>query len=100
MKKATLILIMLLICGSSIYLSSCSDNKDKIPALLERKKTMGPEEEKVTIKTSYDKAIEALKKDPEDLKQYITLASVFISEGRITGDNTYYSNAAVKMLDK
>jgi len=33
------------------------------------------------------------------LKQYITLASAFISEGRITGDNTYYSNAALKMLD-
>ena len=71
-----------------------------IPALLERKKQMGPDDEKATIKTAYDKAVEALKKNPEDLKQYITLASVFLSEGRVTGNNAYYSNAAVQMLDK
>jgi tetratricopeptide (TPR) repeat protein len=90
-----------LLCGSSIFFTSCSNNnKDQIPALLERKKVMGPEEEKNTIKTTYDKAVTALKGDPTELKQYITLASVFISEGRITGNNTYYSNAAVQMLNK
>ncbi len=91
---------MMLACYGSIVLSSCSQKKELVPALLERKKSMGPDDEKATIKTAYDKAVEALKKDPDDLKQYITLASVFISEGRITGNNTYYGNAAVQMLDK
>jgi len=100
MKKTSLLLLMLLISGSCMLLSSCTENKDRIPALLERKKDMGPPEELATIKTTYDKATDAIKKDPEDLKQYITLATVFISEGRITGNNAYYGNAAVRMLDK
>ena len=102
MKKITQILLIILLSGGSFYLSSCAnaDKKDEVPALLERKKVMGPEEEKNKIKTTYDKAIEDLKKNPDDLKQYITLATVFISEGRITGNNSYYSNAAVKMLNK
>lgn len=100
MRNATFLLLMLLICNSSLFLSSCSEKKDQLPALLERKKTLGPDEEKNTIKTTYDKAVEALKKNPDDLQQYITLASVFISEGRITGNNSYYSNAAIQMLDK
>jgi len=100
MKKTTLLLLMILLSAGSICITSCSSNKGEIPALLERKKVMGPEDEKALIKTTYDKAVAALKKDPDDLKQYISLASAFISEGRITGDNTYYGNAAVKMLNK
>jgi tetratricopeptide (TPR) repeat protein len=100
MKKTTFTLLLMLLCAGSLFLASCAGNKEKIPALLERKKPMGPENERIAIKTTYDKAKEAVKKDPEDLKQYITLASAFISEGRVTGDNTYYSNAAIEMLDK
>jgi len=99
MKKTTKIILMFLLCGGSIYMSSCSNNKDGIPSLSGTNKTMGQDDEQLTIKTAYDKAIATLKEHPEDLKQYITLASAFISEGRITGDNTYYSNAALKMLD-
>jgi len=99
MKKTTKIILMFLLCGGSIYMSSCSNNKDGIPSLSGTNKTMGQDDEQLTIKTAYDKAIATLKDHPEDLKQYITLASAFISEGRITGDNTYYSNAALKMLD-
>ena len=100
MKKTTLLLLMILLSAGSICITSCNNNKDQVPALLERKKVMGPEDEKALIKTTYDKAVAALKNDPEDLKQYITLASTFISEGRITGDNTYYGNAAIQMLNK
>jgi tetratricopeptide (TPR) repeat protein len=100
--KKSILLLLLVAFSCNVFLSSCSntDNKDKIPALLERKKVMGPDEEKNTIQTSYNKAIDALKKNPDDLQQYINLAAVFISEGRITGNNNYYSNAAVKMLNK
>ena len=100
MKKTTLLFVLLLLSCGTIYLSSCSGNKEQIPALLERKKAIGPDEEKTAIKTTYDKAAEAVKKDPEDLKQYITLATAYISEGRITGNNNYYANAAVQMLNK
>jgi len=98
----TLLLAFITIFATTTSITSChtTENKDSIPALLERKKVLGPENEKILIKTDYDKAIKGLKDNPEDLKQYITLASVFITEGRITGNANYYSNAAVKMLNK
>jgi len=99
MKKTILLLSAMLLFGSTVF-TSCSGRKDQIPALLETKKATAPDDEQALIKTTYDKAVDALRKDPEDLKQYITLATVYISEGRITGNNTYYSNAAVQMLDK
>ena len=101
MKKTTLLFLIMMLSYGSIYLSSCSNNnKEQFPALLERKKSSGTEEEKTAIKTTFDKALAALKKDPNDMQQYINLATVYISEGRITGNNTYYSNAAVQMLNK
>jgi tetratricopeptide (TPR) repeat protein len=102
MKKLLQVLLISLLATGNLFLSACSDanNKDAIPALHERKKAMGPDDEKEKIKTAYNKAVEALKKNPEDLQQYVNLGSVFITEERITGDNTYYGNAAVKMLNK
>ena len=81
--KKTLLLIILL-SGTILWLPSCKETNEKIPALHERSKEMGPDQEKVTIKSTYEKAIAALKKNPEDLQQYINLASVYITEGRIT----------------
>jgi len=102
MKNFKNILLIALLAGTTFAIPACNNaaKQDEIPALHERKKAMGPEDERIKIKDTYDKALVALKANPEDLKQYVTLATVYISEGRITGDNTYYSNAAVKMLNK
>lgn len=90
--------------------SSCSQNggKDRqrisselsVPMLLPREKQAGPDGEYTMIKATYDKAIEALKKNPDDLKQFINLASVYITEGRVTGNTGYYANASLDVLDK
>jgi tetratricopeptide (TPR) repeat protein len=71
-----------------------------VPALLKRDKTMGNEAEQKSISEAYDKAIESLKLNPDDLKQYIKLAGVYIAEGRITGNNSYYGSAAMQMANK
>ncbi len=102
MKNSIYILLFLI---SFIGISSCSSlgnksNDDKIPALLERKGDLGPKDEAESIRMAYNKADSALKVNPDDMKQYLALASVFITEGRITGNGNYYSNAAGKMLDK
>ena len=94
----TIIVFIGVLASTSLY--SCKDNKDAIPAMLERKKTLGTDEEKAAIMVAYTKATEALKKNPEDMQQYVNLATVYVSEGRITGNNTYYDNAAMKMLNK
>ena len=101
--------ILLLFTGISTF-SSCSSsggrdtqqiNSDlSIPALLTRKKQIGNAAEDTMIKTTYDKAVDGLKKNPDDLKQFITLASVYITEGRITGNSGYYSNAAIDVLNR
>ena len=76
-------------------------NKDiSIPKLLPRKVSTGPQDEVTTITKTYNDAITALKINASDPKQYLKLASVFITEGRVTGNNGYYSNAALKMLDR
>ena len=80
--------------------SSCAGKKDTIPALLERKKPLGSDEEKANIQNLYAKAADALKANPDDLQQYINLAEVFVAEGRVTGNNSYYGNAAMKMVNK
>ena len=101
MKNKKLLLSVLIACfAGGLLLVSCSEKKDTIPALLERKKPLGTDEEKAVIVAAYNKATEALKKNPEDLQQYVNLSTVFVSEGRVTGNNTYYDNAAMKMLNK
>lgn len=95
-----LILLIAVAIGCTTGLTSCKQKEEEFPALLERKKATGTKEEETSIKEAYNKAIEGLKKNPEDLQQYINLSSVYITEGRITGDNSYYSNAALKMLSK
>ncbi len=92
----------------SLQFSACSTAKkddSEIPALIESdasaaSKTAAAAPENEAIKTEYDKAVLALKGNPDDMKQYISLASAFIMEGRVTGSGNYYSNAAVKMLNK
>lgn len=91
---------LLFIALGGITNTSCNSQKDSVPALLERKTKLGSDEEQALIKTTYDNALAALKKKPDDLQQYINIASVFVAEGRITGNNSYYSNAAMKMLNK
>lgn len=102
MKKITTIFFLLVLCLQVVSCSSSDSkqNNDSIPALEERKAMLGPKEESENIRTTYTQAVNTLKTNPDDWKQYLTLATVFIAEGRITGNGNYYSNAAVKMLDK
>jgi tetratricopeptide (TPR) repeat protein len=104
-NKYPISILLLTVCILATVISSCSslgnkNREDKIPVLLERKGELGPKEETESIKQAYNKADSTLKINPDDMKQYLALASVFITEGRITGNGNYYSNAAAKMLDK
>lgn len=110
MKKILFILFIMAGSVSCLTYTSCKSSNDEqttkineelsVPALLKRDKTMGNESEQKSITEAYDKSIEALKLNPEDLRQYIKLAGVYIAEGRITGNNAYYGSAAMKMANK
>lgn len=101
MRKTILFLLVCMFCTTStMLLFSCGEKKEAIPALLERKKQTGNEEEHTKIVELYKKAVEKLKANPDDMQQYVNLAAVYINEGRITGNNTYYNNAAMQVLNK
>lgn len=100
MKKFTLPLLTVFL-GLNLFFSACKTEKQSdIPALLDTAKLGGTEAENANIKSTYNNSIAELNKNPDNLKPYINLATVFILEGRISGNNNYYANAAVKMLDK
>ena len=101
----TLILMLSLQFG----LSGCADlngsNNEQattaeIPALLKNPTYIGTAEEWESLLTSYDKAVAALKTDPNAIGPYLELAQVYITEVRLTGNSEYYNAAAIQMLDK
>ena len=93
---------LLLVIAISTFFVSCASHSGQgdIPALIERKNNLSSKDETDNIKTTYNNAVAALKLNPDEYKQYINLATAFILEGRLSGNGSYYSNAAGKMLDK
>jgi len=105
MKKYLFILILI---AGIITAQSCSkingensntNSESSIPELLSINTNVGLETEREALLTAYDKAILTLKTNPQNLKAYLTLAQVFITEARLSGNTGYYNVAAVKMID-
>jgi len=98
MKNIFLRLFAVIVFPAILAVSSCKSGEEEqaIPVLKAR--TAAPGNESSIIRKSYDAASAALKSNPGDLQQYINLASVFIAEGRATGNNSYYDDAALKMI--
>ena len=104
------VVLAALLLPTTGYLISCNQpaeanevrisDKVSIPKLLDRKSNTGPKEEQEQIMKMYTDAIAVLKLNPDDPKQYLALATVFITEGRVTGNTGYYSNAAIAMLGR
>ena len=51
------------------------------------------------VKAKADELIKRLKNDPEDKKLLLTLTSLYVNEGRITGNLSYYNGAALKCAE-
>ncbi|MFI5172258.1 MAG: tetratricopeptide repeat protein [Chitinophagales bacterium] len=87
-------------CTNSKGENSSASSKSGIPVMLDRTVITGADAEREELLTAYDKAILTLETNPTNLQQYINLAQVFITEGRLTGNLGYYNSAAMQMLDK
>ncbi|MFN0276110.1 MAG: tetratricopeptide repeat protein [Chitinophagales bacterium] len=107
-KKFFTNLIPALFIVGALFLQACNNsnatntqrtNSSAIPLLIERTAEFGSDEESDRIKTIYDNCLIALKNNPQDYKSYLELATVFITEGRITGNIGYYNESAMQMLD-
>lgn len=51
------------------------------------------------LKAKADELIKRLKKDPQDKKLLLTLTSLYVTEGRVTGNLSYYNDAALKCTE-
>jgi tetratricopeptide (TPR) repeat protein len=104
-------IILCSVSFSTLIFTECSksngnttQNRDAenlgIPDFIDRTSTLGTDEEREKMLTTYDNAIIALKNNAQDYKQYLNIAMIFINESRITGNGGYYNTGAIKMLDK
>ncbi len=108
-KKLSKCLLLIMLVGTlGTTIVSCSNaggetsemtsDNTGIPALLERKGELAKaaEWEKTKVKVQELKA--KLSANPNDTKTRLQIATIYMTEARITGD-AYYHQAAVKILD-
>src|SRR5690349_16961145 len=67
--------------------------------LLERKGALAQLPEWLSIKSTGETLFRKVTENPKDIQSAISLASLFIQEGRITGNHAYYDAAAMKYID-
>lgn len=101
-----------LLCLISLVLifPSCNDSEPKypvtkvagieIPNLLPKDTSKGVADERISISSDFNKAISDLRANSDNPMPLLKLAEVFIREGRISGNDVYYSSAALKMLER
>lgn len=52
------------------------------------------------VKSAADALTKKIKKNPSDIKSLLALTSLYIQEGRVTGNLSYYNGAAMKCIDQ
>lgn len=77
---------------------STSSNLE-IPALFERTGDLAKASEWQKTREKVDELKKKLAKDPNDVKVRLQIATIYLSEARITGEHPYYYPAVLKILD-
>lgn len=67
--------------------------------LLERKGYAGTTGEWTEVREQAKTLLQKIQDNPDDIQAMITLATLYIREGRITGNNMYYDKAAMKYVN-
>ena len=71
----------------------------EIPALFERTGDLAKATEWQKTREKVDELKKKLAKDPNDVKVRLQIATIYLSEARITGEHPYYYPAVLKILD-
>ncbi len=107
MKHAPTLLLLaanaLLIACTQSNGAEMASNKSTaapIPALIERTTNVGVATETEQLHRTYTSLKDRLAKKPDDLKSWIKLSEVFITEARITGNYGPNYEAATSILDR
>lgn len=75
-------------------------DKSDYPELKTRQGALARDPEWPSVQAGYEKLIEALETSPDDKKSQLQLAKTFLQEGRVTGDFSYYNQAALLVIDR
>jgi tetratricopeptide (TPR) repeat protein len=103
-KKFTYIgfILFFLVATAFVVVRYNSKLKNKTTAfyeLKERKGAMATSTEWKATKEKADKLIRIVRETPGDTKSALALATIYIQEGRATGDYLHYDEAALKYID-
>lgn len=98
---------MILVAQFSCTKTQKSDNSSaqngssnlEIPALFERNGDLAKAQEWQKTREKVDELKTKLAKDPNDIKVRLQIATIYLSEARITGEHPYYYPAVLKILD-
>ena len=81
------------------YNAKVQNNTNAFYPLKDRKGPLAQMHEWKLVKEKGEKLIRIVRETPTDLKSTLALATIYIQEGRATGDNTYYNEAALKYIN-
>jgi tetratricopeptide (TPR) repeat protein len=101
MKKITtyaLLLFVFIMVAGFIVVKNKKKQEGFMP-LKERTASLATGNEYATTKKKADALLALIKKNPGDTKAKLELASLYIQEGRITGDHVYYDVAAMQLAN-
>ncbi len=103
-KRAAFITIFFLFVFATVFIilgskNQRAENKSIFNDLLDRSGVATDIAEWKLVKGKADELIKRLKNNPENKKLLLTLASLYINEGRITGNLSYYNDAALKCTE-
>lgn len=103
-KKFTSLALLFLFVGTTAFvvLRYNGSLKNKVNAfypLKERKGPLAQAPEWASVKQTGDKLIRVVRETPGDTKSALRLATLYVQEGRATGDHAYYNAAALKYVD-
>ena len=102
-----LFMLMILVAQVSCTKTQKSENSAtqngssnlEIPALFERTGDLAKAQEWQKTREKVDELKKKLAKDPNDVKVRLQIATIYLSEARITGEHPYYYPAVLKILD-
>ncbi len=98
--------IVILLFSSTIFLSSCQHHHAHyhftgVPELKQRNVMLiDPVAEWDQIQTRFANLERDVRKNPSDAESKIQLADLYMNEARVTGEEDYYTSAALHVLDE
>jgi len=95
--------LLVLISSTIIFFSSCNHHHEDFAGIPELKKRnvmlIEPAEEWDAVQTRFANLQRDVKKNPKDVAAKLSLADIYLNEARVTGDEHYYTAAALYILN-